>query len=315
MPRTKKKEEALAVEEVSNEAVNSAGSSSSLSIWMAMLVVVIAQVVTTAVITDVNVKRTVDKTIEAMKNLEYQKVGDKETYELLNKAQQLQLKDQIEQIRSFVEQAEKKNPAGADSGSTETGSADSKVLSQEEIQAIAKTAYYDGAETAKIAAVEYTDPECPFCIRQAKDAVLSKLLEKYPEQVKVAHKPLKAVPHPGAEPKSLALLCVGKIAGAKAYNAMYAAMMERSTMESVMPVDSIPGLAKELKVDAKAFSSCYDAKETMGEYDANTTEGNKYGVKGTPGTVIFNVETGKYKTIEGAYPYENFEQAVEELLK
>lgn len=305
----KKKEEILTVSESGHDAAScgdSCGNSSSFSIWMAMLVVVIAQVVATAVITDVNVKRTVDKTIEGMKEMEYKKVGGKETYDLVNRAQQLQLQEQIDQIRAFVES---KGGVAGDGGTA--APAEAKVLSPEEVQAIGTTAYYDGAEGAKIAAVEYTDPECPFCIRQAKDGALSQLLEKYAGNIKVSHKPLRAVPHPGAEAKSVALLCVGKIAGAKAYNAMYQGMMDRSTMEKVMPVDDILGLVKELKVDEKAFAACADAKETVPEYDANTAEGNKYGVKGTPGTIIFNVETGKYKTIEGAYPFSAFEAAVE----
>ncbi len=175
--------------------------------------------------------------------------------------------------------------------------------------------YFNRETKSRIIVAEYTDPECPFCIRQAKDGIMPKLLESYAGKVRVAHKPFRAVPHPGAEPKAIALLCVGKIAGAEAYNAYYDAMMDRSTQEKVMPVDSLASLAKELKIDEKAFSACYDGKDTLAQYDVNTTEGRKYGVEGTPGTLVIDSETGKYELIAGAYPYESFQAAVDKLLK
>jgi protein-disulfide isomerase len=291
------------------------GGCSGFGIWLAIFVVVVVQVVSTAYFSDLSVK----KNLEAVKSFEYEKMGGKETFELLNKAQRLQIKGQLEQIKSFVEQSEKTTP------STETPSAtgsevsvtptDSKTMSKEDIAAIEKVAYFDGDAKSRIIVAEYTDPECPFCIRQAKDGIMPKLLESYAGKVRVAHKPFRAVPHPGAEPKAIALLCVGKIAGAEAYNAYYDAMMDRSTQEKVMPVDSLASLAKELKIDEKAFSACYDGKDTLAQYDVNTTEGRKYGVEGTPGTLVIDSETGKYELIAGAYPYESFQAAVDKLLK
>jgi protein-disulfide isomerase len=305
------------VSESDNSGSCRSGGCSGFGIWLAIFVVVVAQVVSTAYFSDLSVK----KNLEAVKSFEYEKMGGKETFELLNKAQRLQIKGQLEQIKSFVEQSEKTAPSTSTGEVSSTGSevsatpTDSKTMSKEDIAAIEKVAYFDGDAKSRIIVAEYTDPECPFCIRQAKDGIMPKLLESYAGKVRVAHKPFRAVPHPGAEPKAIALLCVGKIAGAETYNAYYDAMMDRSTQEKVMPVDSLASLAKELKVDAKEFSACYDAKETLAQYDANTTEGRKYGVEGTPGTLIIDSETGNYELIAGAYPYESFQAAVDKLLK
>lgn len=316
--KTVKKTVSPVPETVSQECCTSSSCRGS-QIWLATLVIVLAQVLSIAYFSDLTVK----KSLDGAKNFEYEKVGDKATFELLNKAQRLQLKAQLDQIKSFVEQSEK--TAGSDkvtdgtpsptTSNTGATSSDSKTMSKDEIAAIEKLAYLQGNEKARILAVEYTDPECPFCIRQAKDGILSKLLENFPDKVRVSHKVFRAVPHPGAEPKSLALLCAGKVGGTSAYNAYYNGIMERSTQEKVMPVDSILSLAKELQIDSAKFSACYDAKETMAEYDANTTEGQKYGVQGTPGTLIIDTESGKYELIAGAYPYESFQAAVEKFLK
>lgn len=294
-------ETATSVPETSGECSGKC-SATSFRIWIAVFVVVVAQVASTAFFSDL--------TVEKMKEFEYEQRGGKETFDLLNKAQILQIKGQLDQIKDFIKNSEAQNP----SGSTETPSA-SKTMSSEEVAALKKDSYFAGTENARILAIEYTDPECPFCIRQSKDGILKTLLSKYEGKVAYAHKPFQAVPHEGAEPKSLAALCVGKIAGAESYNAYFDAIMDRSTQSSVMPVDQLVPLAKELKIDAAKFSACFDAKETKPLYDAYTAEGRKYGVSGTPGTLLVDTETGKYELIAGAYPIDSFTQAVDGLLK
>lgn len=286
------------------------GGCTGFRIWSAVFVVVLAQVVSTAFFSDYTAKNTAAK----MQEFEYSQRGGKETFDLLNKAQVLQLKGQIDQIKAYVENAEKTGGTKTDSATAEPA-AELKTMPKEEVEAIKKTSFFKGKEGATVIAVEYTDPECPFCIRQSKDGIISKLLEKYDGKLQAAHKVFRAVPHPGAEPKSIALLCAAKQGGAEAYNKYFDTLMDRSTQEKVMPVDEILPLAKEQKLDAKKFSACFDGKETVGEYDANTAEGQKYGVQGTPGTLLVNVETGKYQLISGAYPIDSFTAAVDALLK
>lgn len=286
------------------------GGCTGFRIWSAVFVVVLAQVVSTAFFTDLATKNAVDK----MQEFEYAQRGGKETFELLNKAQVLQLKGQIDQIKAYVENAEKNGGTATPDGSSDSAN-ETKTMPKEEIEAIKKTSYFQGKEGARIIAIEYTDPECPFCIRQSKDKILSQLREKYDGKVQTAHKAFRAVPHEGAEPKAIALICAARQGGAAAYNAYFDAIMDRSTQSTVMPVDELLPLAKEQKLDVKAFTACYDSKETVAEYDANTAEGQKYGVSGTPGTLVIDTETGKYQLVSGAYPIATFTAAVDALLK
>ena len=285
---------------------SSAKCGSSFRIWAAVCVVVIAQVASTAFFSDLSLQK--------MKEFEYEQRGGKETFELLNKAQVLQIKGQLNDIKEYVKSAESADSAAPKDGSSASAT-ESKTMSKDEIASIKQTAYFEGTEGARIIAVEYTDPECPFCIRQSKDKILSTLLSKYEGKIQVAHKVFRAVPHEGAEPKSIALLCAAKQGGASAYKSYFDAIMDRSTQEKVMPVDEILPLAKELKLDEAKFAACYEKKETVGEYDANTTEGQKYGVSGTPGTLVIDTETGKYQLVAGAYPIATFTAAVDALLK
>lgn len=73
-------------------------------------------------------------------------------------------------------------------------------------------------------------------------------------------------------------------------------------------------LAKELKLDGKKFQACMDSKENITRFDAETAEGQKMGVQGTPGTVVINNQTGEYELIAGAYPVSEFERVINKLL-
>ena len=103
---------------------------------------------------------------EVMENylaLEYKKSGGKENYELISEAQRLQLEQQIPQIREFLKKGASANQHAGEQ------EAPPKKLSQDELASIKKDAYIEGNKSAKITLIEYSDLECPFCIRQFKE--------------------------------------------------------------------------------------------------------------------------------------------------
>lgn len=103
---------------------------------------------------------------EVMENylaLEYKKSGGKENYELISEAQRLQLEQQIPQIREFLKKGASANQQAGEQ------EAPPKKLSQDELASIKKDAYIEGNKSAKITLIEYSDLECPFCIRQFKE--------------------------------------------------------------------------------------------------------------------------------------------------
>lgn len=143
--------------------------------------------------------------------IEYEKSGGKEIYDLLTEAQRLQLQDQIPQIKQFLESKKGKT---SDTINTQTGTADSgtaaisaKKLTQDEIALIKETAYIEGNKDAIITLVEYSDLECPFCIRQYKDGTIKKTLEKFGDKANSIFKNFRGVPHENSEAEASALLC------------------------------------------------------------------------------------------------------------
>lgn len=165
--------------------------------------------------------------------------------------------------------------------------------------------------------IEYSDMECPYCMRQYHDTKLFPTINtQYGDKVVVAFKNNKGVNHKGTEVKALGALCAAKLGGDSAYQKFYKGVMDKSTNEGgVLDVAKLPEIAKAAGVDVAKWQSCVDTKETLARFSAQTAEAQKFGLGGTPGTLVLNTKTGKYATIEGAYPYESFKTKIDELLK
>jgi protein-disulfide isomerase len=245
-------------------------------------------------------------------DLEYEKVGWKENYDILQKYTQLQLKEQVPQIKKAIEWwslgwAAEQLPSAEPQW----------TIPAEDIARILSDASIEGNKDASIIAIEYSDMECPFCMKQYHDTKLfPTLLSQYGDKVSVAFKNNKWVNHKGTEAKALWALCAEKLWWAIAYNKFYKWIMDGSTNQGwVFDVAKLPEIAKLIGLDVALWQSCVDKKETSAKFVAQTAEANKYGLGGTPGTLILNTKTGKYATIEWAYPYTAFTAKIDELLK
>jgi protein-disulfide isomerase len=173
-----------------------------------------------------------------------------------------------------------------------------------------------GPQNARYVLVEYSDLECPFC-----KSIHPDLKKVQSENDTVAwvfrHYPLSF--HPKAQKLGEAAECAEKIAGSggifglggdsengfwKMTDAIYERMPD-------LELSSLPGLAAELGIDQAAFQSCLDGNETAQLVKDDMTEGQKAGVSATPTTVIYDMQTGKTKTIEGALPYDSIKTTLD----
>lgn len=253
-------------------------------------------------------------------SLEAQKVGGMENYETLTKLYNSEgfKSAQKQQIEGAVSQMNGQQPSGETAvAATEKNEFPSGKLSQDQISKILAGTYVQGKEDAKITIVEYSDPECPFCIRHHNDKTIENVIAKYNGEVNHIVKPVQGVNHPGTEYKSLALLCAGKLGGNEAFYGMYDKIMGQSTSTQggEVPVTKIPTFADELGLNTSNFKSCVDAKELLSTYSANWQEALTFKSGGTPGNMIINKETGEYKLIAGAYPVDAFTAIIDTWVK
>lgn len=257
-------------------------------------------------------------------NVEYSKVWWKDNYEIINKMQ-------LEQIKTFVAQYKQKwwdtankptdSQANAQPQANNNAPAtqDSiKTLTKDQLAAIKKWAYVQWNKDAKISIVEYSDLECPFCIRQFSEWNIEKAIAKIGNTVvNSIFKPFRWVPHENSEAEANATLCAGELGWLDAYNFYYKQIFTRTKgwNWTWFSLDNLVPLAKEAWIDTKKFQACIDSKRNIAVYDANTTEWKNLWVQWTPGNVIINNETGKYELIAWAYPESEFERVITELLK
>ena len=249
---------------------------------------------------------------KALLEIEYAKVGGKANYDIMTQAQNLSVNDpqnpsNIEAMKKYISTF----GSGAKAPTAPVALASGATMTPAEIAVILSGAALEGNKSAEIVAIEYSDMECPFCIKQYSDTkIQASLLAQYGDKVAFAFKNNRGVNHPGTEAKALGALCAKKVGGDKAYNDFYKAIMDGTTQASVYPVSKLPDIAKNLKLDMTKWQSCLDSKVTLAGLEAETAEAQKYGMGGTPGTLLLNIKTGKYSTVEGAYPFSSFTEKI-----
>lgn len=165
-----------------------------------------------------------------------------------------------------------------------------------------------GGKNAKVVIVEYSDFQCPFCGRFARDT-LPQIIQQYGDKVKVVFKHLPLPFHNYAQKAAEAAECAGKIGGPKAFWAMHDKMFFEGQIQGRLDVTSLKQFAKEIGLDEKRFSQCLDSGETANIISQDISESQRLGVRGTP-TFFING-----KVVRGALPFDVFKQIIDQELQ
>ncbi len=245
-----------------------------------------------------------ERVIELQRQAEIARLGGEENYQLKNDTEKYSIISQKDQMLAFIRQA--KQQSGEQKLET----------TPEKIAEIKKSAYLSGNPDGRFLMLEYSDLECPYCIRQAHDGTIQQVMDKFPGQIAYAFRNFRGVNHDGTETKGRAILCVGETAGAQKYLEYVHAIFDgsESTSQQVYPVANLSSLAGEIGVDVAAFDACMADNRTLARFNAETAEGSSFGVTGTPGTVIIDTETNEYALISGAYPESEFSARIQGFL-
>lgn len=166
-----------------------------------------------------------------------------------------------------------------------------------------------GSPDADIIIFEFSDFECPFCVRL--HPTLKKLVEDYDGKVAWVYKHFPIGTHKYAMAKAIASECVAQLGGNDAFWKFTDGLIEEGISA---PMESLPGLAVAAGVDESAFNTCLENEETKDIAEGDLRLGVEYGVTGTPGNVIYNQKTGDIQLAPGALPYESFKQIIDSML-
>lgn len=159
-----------------------------------------------------------------------------------------------------------------------------------------------GDANAPLTLIEYTDFECPFCLRHL--ATMNQIKQDYAGKVRIIlrHFPLSF--HANAQKAHEASECA---ADQGKFWEMYNKIFEANE-KGMMGVQRWKDSAKELGLNTATFDNCLDSGEKAGRVQDDLMEGQRAGVQGTPTTFIDG------QPISGAVPYETFKQIVDQML-
>lgn len=169
------------------------------------------------------------------------------------------------------------------------------------VQVSAEGAPFKGPPNAPITIVEFSDFQCSYCKRVL--AVLDQVLERYPNQVKLAFRdfPIQNI-HPHAQKAAEAAHCAAEQGKFWEYHDL---LFEK---QDVLPNADHGEHAKALGLETAAFQECIDSRKYKEKVERNYADGVKAGVSGTPAFFING------RLLSGAQPLEAFKAVIDEEL-
>ena len=167
-----------------------------------------------------------------------------------------------------------------------------------------KNDHIRGPKNAKVTLIEYSDYQCPFCLRH--EASIQQALKDYPNDVRVVYRnfPLTSI-HPEAQKAAEAAECAGEQGK---YWEMHDAIFQANA-DNQMSVAKWKEIAGTLKIDTKKFNDCLDGGKTAASIAQEEQEGSDAGVQGTPGTFVNGT------LVEGAVPYATLKSMIDSKLQ
>ena len=158
-----------------------------------------------------------------------------------------------------------------------------------------------GPEDAPITLVEFSDFECPFCVRVLP--TIEQVQQTYGDQVRIVYRqfPLNAI-HPNAQLSAEASLCAD--AQGKFWE-MHDAIFEARGKAGA---DRLKTMASDLGMDSDLFGTCLDSGQFRGQVAADVEAGRQAGVTGTPALFI----NGRF--LSGAQPFNVVSRVIDDEL-
>ena len=136
-----------------------------------------------------------------------------------------------------------------------------------------------GPENARVTVVEFSDFQCPFCVR-AKP-VLDEVAKRHPNDVRIVyrHMPLDAL-HPRARASAEAAACAAD------GNKFWEYHDKLFANNRALGDPELRKYAAEVGLDAQAFDECVRTRRHKDVVEADEAEARKIGITGTPAFVV-----------------------------
>jgi len=157
-----------------------------------------------------------------------------------------------------------------------------------------------GAADAPIEVIEFSDFQCPFCLRA--NPVIEQVLKTYGDKIKFVYRHYPLPNHPNARPAAEASAC------AQVQGKFWEYHDQLFANPTKLSADDLKAHAAFLGLDTAKFNACVDNHEQKPGVDADIAEAHALGVTGTPAFFVNG------RSIEGAQPFDAFKRIIDEEL-
>ncbi|HEX9804238.1 MAG TPA: DsbA family protein [Candidatus Dojkabacteria bacterium] len=173
---------------------------------------------------------------------------------------------------------------------------------------------------AKVAIVEFSDYECPFCKRHFQQTY-DQLMETYVDSgdaIMVFRDFPLSFHDPLATKQAMAAECVQDLASDSKYYEYHDLLFTNTSSNGNGLAESkLFDFAEQIGVNRGSFTDCYESEKFAEEVKKDLADGTSAGVSGTPGFIVGKLNgdgTVEGKLIAGAYPFSAFEEIIKEYL-
>lgn len=174
---------------------------------------------------------------------------------------------------------------------------------------------------AKVAIVEFSDYECPFCAR-FREQTLDQIKESYIDsgQAIFVYRDLPLPFHnPAAEREAIAAECAREQGNDETYFSYHDQIFATSPGNGQgISVDGLVKIADQLGLSGAQLKTCLEQEKYKQEVARDAADAAKAGISGTPGFVVGRLApdgTVTGKVISGAQPFSIFQSTIDEQLK
>ena len=186
------------------------------------------------------------------------------------------------------------------------------IVDKEKLKAIKDSSYIKWSKDAKITWLEYSDLECPFCIKFHNSGTTEALMEKYWNDLNLIYSHFPLGFHKNAQLWAEILECLWKQKWSDAfYNLIKISFSNENSNKDFLIKEAV-----KLWANKDELTKCLDSWEfTKKVKDIQNAGAELFKITWTPWNVLINNETWEYEIISWAYPKEAFEKVIDRLLK
>ncbi|MDO8451603.1 MAG: DsbA family protein [bacterium] len=214
----------------------------------------------------------------------------------------------------FLEKSSQPVAAAPNPGTAQAPQPPAQPQTADNVPKVQKDDHIRGKSNARIALIEYSDLECPYC-KQFHPTV-KQVLDEYKNDVVWVYRHYPLGFHANAQKEAEASECANDLGGSDAFWRYIDTIYERTSSNgSGFSLDALVPLAEEIGLNSQKFKTCLDGGTFTQKIKDQMDAGTAAGISGTPGNVLLDTKTGKTRLIPGAVPFEQIKSAIDEMLK